>query len=252
MYITGIPTLSEVPGRLPPVERVFIIQSEASFAHLLQQGGTMEDVAVQGVLAAIGRNNVNMESAHHNSEALEYCEVKMESLSDHEGEELIDKVVEHLQNTKVKIKDISTQKSGRRQQHMKSATFSCDQCAFIVASRQGLLASRQGLLASRQGLLSHKKSKHDGVRFPCGHCVYASSNKSDLKKHKVRMHSVDPLSLDEINISKPTFTEAVIKLEENVDDPLSLTDTTENRIVKNEYENIVIRPVLTDIKKEPS
>ena len=214
-----------------------------------------------------------MESAHHNSEALEYCEVKMESLSDHEGEELIDKVVEHLQNTKVKIKDISTQKSGRRQQHMKSATFSYDQCAFIVASRQGLLASRQGLLASRQGLLasrqglltsrqgllasrqgllSHKKSKHDGVRFPCGHCVYASSNKSDLKKHKVRMHSVDPLSLDEINISKPTFTEAVIKLEENVDDPLSLTDTTENRIVKNEYENIVIRPVLTDIKKEPS
>ena len=177
------------------------------------------------------------------TEVFENCEVKMESLSDYEGDEHTEKVEEQLQTTKVKINGINTQKSSKGPQLIKRATFSCDQCAFTVASRQGLY--------------SHKNSKHAVVRFPCDQCAYAPAYKGALKIHKRRMHPVDPLSLDdtvkaEIGLNEPSFIEAKVKLEENIDDPLSLTDTTENRIVKNERENFVIPPVLTDIKEEPS
>jgi len=195
-------------------------------------------------VASSGSSNAKTESVHYNTETLEYCEVKMESLSDYEGHEHTEKVEEQLQTTKVKIKGINTQKSSKGPQLIKRATFSCNQCEFTVASRQGLY--------------SHKNSKHAVVRFPCDQCAYAPAYKGALKIHKRRMHPVDPLSLDdtvkaEIGLNEPSFIEAKIKVEENIDDPLSLTDTTEqNKIFQNERENIVIPPVLTDIKKEPN
>ena len=34
----------------------------------------------------------------------------------------------------------------------------------------------------------HKKSKHEGIRYPCNECEYAAIQVADLKRHKKRKH----------------------------------------------------------------
>ena len=50
---------------------------------------------------------------------------------------------------------------------------SCDQCEYS---------------GSRQALRHHKKSKHEGIRYPCDLCDYAATTLTNLKKHKKSKH----------------------------------------------------------------
>ena len=172
-------------------------------------------------------SNVSTENVHHNTEALEYCEVKMESLSDHEGEELIEKVEEHLQNTEVNLGNISAQKqrhdwkiftcsqcefTGSRTGvwlHKKSehegSRYPCDKCEFVATIKQTLQRHKESehagikfpcdlcehIASNKSNLSRHKKSKHEGVQYPCNQCEYVASRTSNLKWHIESKHKLD-------------------------------------------------------------
>ena len=89
----------------------------------------------------------------------------MECADNPEREENIN-TVEELQNTKVNMGYIPKMNLSRKQN-------SCDQCEFI---------------GSHTGLWHHKKSKHEGVRYPCDQCEYVATRVLDLKRHKESKH----------------------------------------------------------------
>ena len=69
------------------------------------------------------------------------------------------------------IQSIQTCKSVKKRNN--KDVLSCDQCEYA---------------GTRQALRNHKKSKHEGIRYPCDQCDYAATRRSDLKKHKESEH----------------------------------------------------------------
>ena len=43
---------------------------------------------------------------------------------------------------------------------------------------------------SAHNLKLHKKSMHEGLRYPCDVCEFASTRISDLKRHKLKKHDI--------------------------------------------------------------
>ena len=44
------------------------------------------------------------------------------------------------------------------------------------------------LQQKKTNLKTHKKSKHEGIRYPCDMCDFAGSTSSNLKVHKEAKH----------------------------------------------------------------
>ena len=84
-------------------------------------------------------------------------------------------------------------------------TFNCDQCDFKTIKKGNInrhLAKHEGKTIqqfgcdecdkqcnSNEALKYHKKSVHDGIRFPCDHCAYKATTPQALKKHGAIKHT---------------------------------------------------------------
>ena len=165
---------------------------------------------------------------------MEFCEVKMESDPDPEGEENID-TLEKLQNTEGNMEQIPTHNSSKEKgdriiffcdicdysgskqalwSHRKSkhekAEYRCDQCEYVASQishlKQHKEAIHEGILykcddcdftGSYSGLWLHKKSKHEGIMYPCDQCEFVTTTPSSLKLHRERKHEKSIYTCDQ-------------------------------------------------------
>ena len=65
-------------------------------------------------------------------------------------------------------------KISQRNKAQNSSVFSCDEC------------DKQ--YCDRSGLFYHKKSVHEGLKYPCDQCNYKATNKSSLLQHIKSIH----------------------------------------------------------------
>ena len=100
------------------------------------------------------------------------CVLKIETEHSPEREEN-KYTIEEMLNTGENKQNISAQKVSKNKKRPRGELYSCNQCEFT---------------GSRTGLYLHKKSKHDGVRYPCDKCEYSATTLSDLKRHKKSKH----------------------------------------------------------------
>ena len=67
----------------------------------------------------------------------------------------------------------------------------CDQCEYT---------------GSRKALYKHRRSKHEGIRYPCDHCDYAATTPTGLRQHKESKHEGIRYPCDHCDYAATTAT----------------------------------------------
>ena len=191
---------------------------------------------------------------------MEFCEVKMESVSDSEREETINTVKQLQSNEYIPVHNSS--KIQQEKNHGK--VFSCDQCEF-TGSQSGVFhhknSKHEGIkyqcdqcdyaATLRSHLQRHKKSKHDGVRYPCDQCKHSATTPSDLTRHKKSKHEGVRFTCDQCDYAAARKSRLKLHIYSK---HVAIKNISEKNLLERTnatYENIVITPDLLDIKQEP-
>ena len=104
--------------------------------------------------------------------------------------------------------------------------------------------------STKPGILkAHKKSKHEGIRYPCDECDYAAKDQKYLKRHKESKHSGIGTLVTNAIILPPT--KPISRLIRNLN--IKVSDTIVISVIlqqpNQEFSRLIRNPSMKDFER---